>query len=214
MAIAQTTTDGRRKKGEERKQLIIEAAIGCVATRGLSNTTLDSVAERAEVSRSLVVFHFKSKHRMYIDVLNYLGARYSAGYHAVLADDNGSSSERLFRMLEYIVRFARDFPQYLSVWHAFWGDAMGSTLYREVSFPRDERYHRDQHGLLRALIDEGGYHAVDVVALNKGLRAMLFGLWWDANLNPGPDQYADAMGALQTYLAGLFPNHFSADGML
>ncbi len=133
--------DGRtEKKGEERRQLIIEAAIDCVATRGLSNTTLDSVAERAKVSRALVVFHFKSKNRMYIDVLNYLGARYSAGYRVVLADESGSASERLFRMLEYIVRFARNFPQYWSVWHAFWGDAMGSTLYREISFPRDERY--------------------------------------------------------------------------
>ncbi len=43
---------------------------------------------------------------------------------------------------------------------------------------------------------------------------MLFGLWWDANLNPGPDQYADAMRALRTYLAALFPRHFTADGML
>ncbi len=98
----------------------------------------------------------------------------------------------------------------MSVWHAFWGDAVGSTLYREISFSRDERYYREQHGLLRALVDEGGYDAVDVAALNKGLRAMLFGLWWDANLNPGPDQYADAMRALRTYLAALFPRHFSA----
>ena len=214
MAIAQTMTDGRRKKGQKRKQIIIEAAIDCIATRGLSNTTLGSVAERAGVSRSLVIFHFKSKNRMYIDVLNYLGVRYSAGYHIVLADRTGSASERLFRLLEYIVQFARDFPQHLSVWHAFWGDAKGSTLYREISFPRDELYYREQHELLRALVEEGGYDGVDLAALNKGLRAMLFGLWWDSNLNPGPDQYGAALRALRTYLAGLFPRHFSADGML
>jgi AcrR family transcriptional regulator len=211
MPTARTTTDGRRIKGEERRKIIIEAAIDCIATRGLSNTTLDAVAERAKVSRALVVFHFKSKNLMYVDVLNFLGTRYSAGYHAILADESSSASERLFGMLEYIVRFARDFPQYLSVWHSFWGEAIGSTLYREVSLPRDLQYFVNQRALLQALVEEGGYDAVDVTAVNKGIRAMLFGLWWDSHLSPGPDQYPDAMRALRTYLSKLFPRHFIAD---
>jgi AcrR family transcriptional regulator len=210
MTTAQATTDGRRRKGEERRQVIVDAVIDCIATRGLSNTTVDSVAERAKVSRTLVLFHFKSKSRMYVDVLNFLGERYSHGYHTVRADDSGSPSNRLFRTLEYFLRFGRDFPQYLAVWHAFWGEAVGSTLYREISLPRDQQYFVDQRELIQDLVDEGGYHAIDVAAVNKSLRAMLFGLWWDAHLNPGPTQYRDAMRALENYLNAQFPNHFYA----
>ncbi len=209
MQTAQPTTDRRRIRGEESRQAIIEGAIDCIASRGLRGTTLDTVAERAKVSRPLVVFHFKSKNRMLIDVLNDLGTRFSAGWNAALADESGSAGDRLLRVLEYDVRFASDHPQYLSVWHAFWGEAKGSTLYREVSFPRDRRYMNDVHRLLRALIEEGGYDDIDVAALDKGIGAMLFGLWFDAHLNPSPDQYSVGMRAVRTYLGRLFPRHIA-----
>lgn len=211
MQPAQQTSDRRRIRGEESRRAIIEGAIDCIASRGLRNTTLDSVAERAKVSRALVVFHFKSKNGMLIAVLNYLGARFSAGWNAVLADESGSTSERLLRLLDYDVRFASEHPKYLSVWYAFWGEAKGSVLYREVSFPRDKRYLRDVRTLLQALVDEGGYDDVDVAALDKGIGAMLFGLWLDTHLNPGPNHYAEGMRALLTYLSTLFSRHFDAD---
>ncbi len=128
MDAAQETTDGRRSRGEASRQAIIEGAIACIASRGLRNATLDAVAERAKVSRALVLFHFKSKNRMHIEVLNHLGARFGAGWDAILADQSGRASERLLRLLEFDVGFAREFPQYVSVWHAFWGEAKGSTL--------------------------------------------------------------------------------------
>ena len=113
-------------------------------------------------------------------------------------------------MLEYDVRFVTDYPQYVSVWQAFWGEAKGSTLYREVSFPRDQRYTRDRRAVLQALAREGGYDDVDLATLDKGVEAMLFGLWLDAHLNPSPDHYAIGMRALRTYLGALFPRDFAA----
>jgi AcrR family transcriptional regulator len=207
----QQTTDRRRLRGEQSKRAIIDAAIDCIASRGLRNTTLDAVAGRAKVSRALVVFHFKSKNKMHIDLLNYLGARFSTGWDAVLADQSGTPGERLLRLLEYDVRFASDYPKYLSVWYAFWGEAKGSTLYREVSFPRDQRYKKDVRALLQALVKEGGYDHIDLPALNRGIEAMLFGLWLDTHLYPGADHYAVGMRALGTYLSALFPRHFAAN---
>ena len=93
---------------------------------------MDAVAQRAKVSRALVLFHFKSKNRLYIEVLNHLGARFSAGWDEILADQGGHARERLLRLLEFDVGFAREFPRYISVWHAFWGEAKGSTLLREL----------------------------------------------------------------------------------
>ncbi len=211
MQTVQPTTDRRRIRGEESRQAIIEGAIDCIASRGLRGTTLDTVAERAKVSRALVIFHFKSKNRMLIDVLNYMGARFSAGWDALLTDQSGTAADRLLRALEYDVRFVYDYPKYVSVWYAFWGEANGSTLYREVSFPRDRRSMRDLHGLLRLLIEEDGDDDVDLAALDKGLNAMLYGLWLDAHLNPSGDHYAVGMRALRAYLAGLFPQQFAAD---
>lgn len=217
MKVARQSRDKRRIRGEESRQSIIEGAIDCIADRGLSGTTLDTVAARAKVSRSLVPFHFKSKNRMHIEVLNYLGARFSMGWDAVLADDSISASEKLLRLLEYDVRFVSEYPKYISVWHAFWGEARGSTLYREVSSPRDRRYMEDVRALLETLVgsgadsgaDAGDRDGVDLGAVTRGIEAMLFGFWLHAHLNPGLDQCGEGMRTVRTYLSALFPRHFT-----
>jgi TetR/AcrR family transcriptional repressor of bet genes len=177
----------------------------------LRNTTLDTVAERAKVSRSLVVFHFKSKNKMHIDLLNYLGAQFGAGWDAVLANGHGTPGERLLKLLEFDVGFASQHPKFLAVWFAFWGQAKGSTLYHEVGFPRDRRYKQDVRDLLQELVKAGANDHVDVPALNKGIEAMLFGLWLDAHLHPSPDHHAVGMRAIKAYLSTLFPGQFTTD---
>lgn len=211
MPAMHQSSDRRRRRGAESRQAIIEAAIACIASRGLCTTTLERVAERAQVSRALVVFHFKSKSRMLVDVLNYLSTEYSAGWDAILARPSGTPSETILRLLEYDVRFASKSPDYLSVWHAFWGEAKGSTLYREIIFPRDERYARDLRGVLGALVKEGGYDEIDPKAVETGIWAMLFGLWLNAHLNPTTDHYSHSMHALHVYLGSVFPRHFHHD---
>ena len=207
----QQLSDRRRKRGAESRQAIIQAAIDSIATRGMCATTLDAVAERAQVSRALVVFHFKSKNRMLVDVLKYLEAEYSAGWDAILAGQDATPSETILRLLEYDVRFGSDRPDYLSVWNAFWGEANGNTLYREVILPRDERYGKDLRDLLGALIEEGGYDGVDAEAMQAGIIAMMFGLWLNAHVNPTPDYYQRSMHVLLTYLSSAFPRHFDPD---
>lgn len=53
----------RKKKEEAQKtrQLLIEAAIGQFATRGVANTTLTDIADAAQVTRGAVYWHFSSK---------------------------------------------------------------------------------------------------------------------------------------------------------
>jgi len=199
--------DKRRLKGEESRRIIVQAAIACIAGQGLSNTTLDRVAEGAGVSRALVVFHFKSKNGLLSEVLDYLGDQYSEGWHAVIAADGMSTMEKLLRVLEYDVRFAHENPKYLSTWHAFWGEANGSSLYREQSFPRDERYAHDIQDLIAAFVEEGDYDPDELLAAQNGIYAMLFGLWTEAHLNPDGDSYASGMAAIRLFLGKLFPRH-------
>jgi AcrR family transcriptional regulator len=54
-----------RKTGEERRQQILDVALGLCAEKGFSGTTLDDIADGAGVSRALVVQHFGSKEGVY-----------------------------------------------------------------------------------------------------------------------------------------------------
>ena len=205
--------DGRRARGETSRRAIIEAAVACIAENGLCDTTLDRVAEGAKVSRSLVLFHFKSKDGLLIGVLNYLGEDYTKGWDAALVDDGTSTSERLQRLTEFDLRFVSERPDILSVWHSFWGEAKGSTLYREVAFPRDQGYRKDLADLLQLLADEGGYADVEPETVETGIWSMTLGLWLEAHLNPGFDIYTKGLHAINVYLQAVFPRHFPVNNV-
>ena len=68
--------------GEERRAQILQAAQELCAERGFSGTTVDRVAQRVGVSRSLVLQHFGSKEGIYEQLVDFM-----ATVHAVEEDE-------------------------------------------------------------------------------------------------------------------------------
>ena len=208
MQPLQKVTDKRRLKGEKTKQAIIKAAIACIARQGLHDATLERVAQKAKVSKALVAFHFKSKTGMLTAVLDHQETVFEKGWDAILAGTSISTSEKLLELLEYDVRFSVEHRDFISVWHAYWGEARGSSLYRKLSHPRDERYERDARRLLSNLTEEGKYDDINVTAVERGINAMMFGIWRDSHLTHGPNDYNNGIQAMYVYLHKLFPQHY------
>ena len=201
-------TDKRRLKGERSKQAIVKSAISCIARQGLHDATLERVAQKAKVSKALVAFHFKSKTGMLAAVLDHQETVFEKGWDAILAGTSISTSEKLLELLEYDVRFSVEHRDFISVWHAYWGEAKGSSLYRKLSRPRDERYESDVRRLLSNLTEEGTYDDINVTAVERGINAMMFGIWRDSHLTHGPNDYNNGIQAMYVYLHKLFPKHY------
>ena len=201
-------TDKRRLKGERSKQAIVKSAISCIARQGLHDATLERVAQKAKVSKALVAFHFKSKTGMLAAVLIHQETVFENGWDAILAGNSISTSEKLLELLEYDVRFSVEHRDFISVWHAYWGEAKGSSLYRKLSRPRDERYESDVRRLLSNLTEEGKYDDLTVTAVERGINAMMFGIWRDSHLTHGPNDYNNGIQAMYVYLHKLFPQHY------
>ena len=201
-------TDKRRLKGEKTKQAIVKSAISCIARQGLHDATLERVAQKAKVSKALVAFHFKSKTGMLAAVLIHQESVFENGWDAILAGNSISTSEKLLELLEYDVRFSVEHRDFISVWHAFWGEAKGSSLYRKLSHPRDERYESNARRLLSTLVKEGPYDDINVTAVERGINAMMFGIWRDSHLAHGPNDYNNGMQAIYVYLHKVFPQHY------
>ena len=180
--IPAPSADKRKLRGERSRKEIVDSAIACIASSGLRAATLENVAQRAGVSRALVVFHFRSRTGLLTAVLKYMHEVFTGGWDAELVTED-STSQKLIKLLEYDVRFASEQPDLLAVWHAFWGEAGGGTLYREYGHPHDERYGSDLGRLLNDLIREGGYKELDISAIEHGLTAMLFGLWRGSHIH-------------------------------
>jgi len=206
MKAAAVTKDKRRIRGEESRKMILKSAIDNIATRGLGNLTLDRVAEKLGVSRGLVVFHFKSKNNLIMEVLEYLGKKYSRGWNVIVKEEDLSDIEKLFRMIDYDIRFACHNPKYVSAWHAFWGESKGKEMFHDLVLPRDEAYAADMGRLIENICEQAGYDKVNVSTATRGLVSMMFGAWVLLHLNPGPNDYEENMQALRLYLGRIFPD--------
>ena len=180
-------TDKRRIRGERSKQAIVKAAISCISRQGLHDATLERVAKKAKVSKSLVAFHFKSKTGMLAAVLDHQETMFENGWDTILAGNSVSTSAKLLELLDYDVRFSIEHRDYISVWHAYWGEPEGSSLYRNLSQPRDERYEKDVRRLLSILTEEGNYNDINITAIERGITAMMFGIWRDSHLAHAPN---------------------------
>jgi len=198
--------DKRRARGIETRRLILQSAISTIASLGLSNTTLTRVAERIGVSHALVVFHFKSKNLLIQEALDFLGTCYGEGWDAALAEGGESAMEKLLSLVYYDIQFACENPEYVSAWHAFWGEAKGNVLYREQGIPRDNRYKNEMRILISTIIDEGGYDKQELSLIINGLNAMLFGLWTESHLEGETGCCDTGKAAVRLFLTKVFPD--------
>ena len=197
--------DKRRMRGEASRKISLRSAVDSIAASGLGNMTLDRVAERAEISRGLAVFHFKSKRKLLKAVLEFLGQQYALGWNETRSKIASSDMERLLQIIDFDIRFAYENPRYVSAWHAFWGEAKGNLLYHDISFPRDEDYANEIEALVSRISEENGCDLAEVEPITKGLYVMLFGVWVESHLNPNPDDCDRYMRAFRVYLSKCFP---------
>lgn len=63
--------DGRTRRRDETRRKIFEAAVGLIAERGFTATTVDEIAERAGVAKGTVFYNFESKTALYEELLRY-----------------------------------------------------------------------------------------------------------------------------------------------
>jgi TetR/AcrR family transcriptional regulator len=78
----------RRRLVENKRRVIIDAALGLFSRYGLHGTSLDQVAARADVSKSNLLYYFSSKEELYAAVLRDLLHRWLEPLRAFNAEQD------------------------------------------------------------------------------------------------------------------------------
>ncbi|HDL6853455.1 TPA: HTH-type transcriptional regulator RutR [Yersinia enterocolitica] len=99
----------RSKAGAAKRQLIMTAALELFSLYGFHGTSLDQVAERADVSKTNLLYYFPSKEALYIAVLKDILAIWLAPLKALQADQQPVDAIRHYIALKLAV--SRDPPQ-------------------------------------------------------------------------------------------------------
>ncbi len=99
----------RSKAGAAKRQLIMTAALDLFSLYGIYGTSLDQVAERADVSKTNLLYYFPAKEALYIAVLKDILAIWLAPLKALQADQQPIDAIRHYIALKLAV--SRDHPQ-------------------------------------------------------------------------------------------------------
>jgi TetR/AcrR family transcriptional regulator, acrAB operon repressor len=137
----------RRTKEEaaETRRTLLSAALRVFSRKGYAATTLNDVADEAQVTRGAIYWHFTSKARLYESLVEEYYARAYAGLPEVLAAD-GSPLERLRRMILWMIDLAEDDADYRAV--------MELTIFKTETAPElEEGMARKREGTREILLN-------------------------------------------------------------
>lgn len=201
-----------RKDPRDRRQDLIEACIDVLGTKGYAGLTLAAVAKAAGVSTALIIVHFKSKERLLIEVLKWLGQSYFGALHGSQFGGADRAADRLWHLVDAEFAETSFPPRYLAAWKTFWTETDARRSYVQLFAPQIRHYLGLTAELCRRIITEGGYqdHDPEIVALL--IDSLLGGLWIDMTVAVQPLTIDQARRAARTQLALLFPRHFTIDG--
>lgn len=108
------TRHRREREKAVRRETILDAARGVFAEKGLLASTIDEIAERAEVAKGTIYLYFRSKDEMFTALLDeglaLVGKRFSEAVDLALPAD-----ENLRRLCDAYCRLYREEPQYFKL---------------------------------------------------------------------------------------------------
>ncbi|MFD2580227.1 TetR/AcrR family transcriptional regulator [Novosphingobium colocasiae] len=99
------------RRGDDVRERVLKAALECFGAFGFEGTSTRAVAEHADVTHTLVLYHFRSKEQLWIATIDNALGRYSAEMeeHLAGADDTAAGALRTF--IEQFIRLSARQPQ-------------------------------------------------------------------------------------------------------
>lgn len=208
---------GKREQNREQNRLaLIEAVLESVAEKGISETSVSEIIQRAGLSRGMIHLHFGGKDNLVHAAARHSSEEYYDGIEALLQTAGDTPQARI----EMIVR--GDLSERVlnrrnvSIWYAFRGEARNRTVIAEYSDTRDGRLRNMIHNAFLRVVKEAGCADGAGVARDAthGTLAMLEGMWTDYLLHPDRFDREEAMRIVFRFLAAMFPAHFALTGAI
>jgi AcrR family transcriptional regulator len=159
-----------------RRDQICAVAVEAIAARGLAETRLADVAERAGVSPGLVLYYFGTKERLLSEALLYADDRFHLrGFHELLRLP--SARDQLVRIIE-LAGFPAEQAEasYWTLWMELWVRALHDEDAARQRAALDHRWRAMLASVVRAGQRRGEFAQVDVEEFVPTLAALIDGL--------------------------------------
>ena len=109
-----TVSERRKREKQQRLNSILDAAEKLFYEKGLENTTIDDIAEAAEISKGTVYLYFKCKELIFIGI-DHRGSVILKDYFREAASTNESGIEKTKAIGKAYFDFSRKYPHFFAV---------------------------------------------------------------------------------------------------
>ena len=146
-------TERKEREKQQRKEEIIQAAEKVFFSKGFERSTMDDIAEEAELSKGTLYLYFKSKEDLHLAValkaINLLNANMS-----VIRDLPENALEKLVRMGRVCIDFSRRHPDRMNSIMLLEGFELQGISYsiREL---KEMIYRESPVGLVLEIVEQG-----------------------------------------------------------
>jgi TetR/AcrR family transcriptional regulator, transcriptional repressor of bet genes len=201
------TPDRRGRRRAQREAQLVDAALECISTLGLRDTTVQDVAARARMAVGSISQYFESKELLFTAALRTLSEEFESAWRRGLAEAGGDPALRVRRFVESYFEPAICQRRKIAVWFAFWGEVKARPKYRAVCTGYDRLHDEALEGLCRALITDGGYAALEPRRTAKIIASVCQGLWLELLTGSDGLKRPELAAIARATLAALFPRH-------
>lgn len=119
--------DSRQQRKAQTRQSILNAAITTFAELGYEAASIGMIAERCELKKALIQYHFETKDKLWKEAVNhlwgqrqmvmvdYLAGESAATQEAPAAQNDGEKALSVRFVFRQIIRFAMDHPEWIGI---------------------------------------------------------------------------------------------------
>ena len=187
-------------------QKLIEATIETIAERGLADTTISHVAQKAKVSQGYANFRFKSKENLLLSSLQFLSDEYKKSWQKIFEDQNLDPIDRLLRIFENDFSKKIANRNKISVWVAFYSEVKFRPSYLSVCQMQDEIYSSQNKKLVDQINKKTDQRSLTSVEISETYHSMVDGLWQRILFDPKIYTNEFCKNLIVKYFRSIYPN--------
>ncbi|MGW8314503.1 MAG: TetR/AcrR family transcriptional regulator [Bacteroidales bacterium] len=143
----------KEREKQQRKEEIVKAAEEVFFSKGFDKSTMDDIAEQAELSKGTLYLYFKSKEDLHMAVAHKAVAMLSEEA-AGIEDGEGSALEKLVRLGRAAIEFYRKFPDHMKSIIFLEGFEMQQLSFSASEF-QDVIYTESPVGMVVRIVEQG-----------------------------------------------------------
>jgi AcrR family transcriptional regulator len=160
-----------------RRDQILAAALAVINERGFAETRVAHVAERADVSGGLVMYHFKTKDHLLAEAMRSAEDRwYSEGARRTRKLPSAVKRLEAVVAMTFLPDEGEDSGESWSMWLDLWAAAVRQPEIRRVREEFDEHWRETIRTIVREGQAAGEFNDIDVDDFAVGFSALLDGL--------------------------------------